>query len=203
MKLTSHKIFILTLITVSLMFTVSPLTAEVYKIVDKDGNVTYTDKPPADGTGPMELPGLSVIEKPEYQKTAREAEAEAIANGTQTAPEEIPLRQLRNDFKDFAIVSPQQEESVWRPDGPITIAWSTGGQMLEGMKVTVTLDGKRLSATTERMILVPDLERGEHTVSAELTDARNRRVALAETVTFFIRQPGLYNRARVRPGGGG
>ncbi len=58
----------------------------------------------------MELPGLSVIEKPEYQKTARESEAEAIANGTQTVPAEKSLRQLQNDFKDFAIVSPQQEE---------------------------------------------------------------------------------------------
>ena len=200
MKLIFQKIFILTLITLSLAFMASPLTAEVYKTVDKDGNVTYTDKPPPDGSEPMELPGLSVIESPEYQKTARELEAEAIANGTQTEPEEIPLRKLRNDFKDFAIVSPQQEESVWRPDGPVTIAWSTGTQMLPGMKVTVTLDGKKLSTTTDRMVLVPNMERGEHTVAAELTDARNRRVALSEPVTFFIRQPGLYNRARV--GGG-
>jgi hypothetical protein len=200
MKLIFENTFILTLITLSLVFAASSLAAEVYKTVDKDGNVTYTDKPPTDGTGPMELPGLSVIESPEYQKTAREAEAEAIANGTQTEPEEVPLRQLRNDFKDFAIVSPQQEESVWRPDGPVTIAWSTGAQMLAGMKVTVTLDGKRLSTTTDRMVLVPNMERGEHTVAAELTDARNRRVALAEPVTFFIRQPGLYNRARI--GGG-
>jgi hypothetical protein len=200
MKLIFENTFILTLITLSLVFAASSLATEVYKTVDKDGNVTYTDKPPPDGAQPMELPGLSVIESPEYQKTAREAEAEAIANGTQTEPEEVPLRQLRNDFKDFAIVSPQQEESVWRPDGPVTIAWSTGAQMLEGMKVTVTLDGKRLSTTTDRMVLVPNMERGEHTVAAELTDARNRRVALAEPVTFFIRQPGLYNRARI--GGG-
>ena len=200
MKLISQNTFILTLITLLLAFTVSPLAAEVYKTVDKDGNVTYTDKPPPDGSQPMELPGLSVIEKPDYQKTARELEAEAIANGTQAAPEEKTLRQLRNDFKDFAIVAPQQEESVWRPDGPVTIAWSTGSQMLEGMKVTVTLDGRRLATTTDRMVLVPNMDRGEHTVTAELTDARNRRVALAEPVTFFIRQPGLYNRAR---GGGG
>ena len=200
MKLIFQNTFILTLITLLLAFTASPLMAEVYKTVDKDGNVTYTDKPPSDGSGPMELPGLSVIEKPEYQKTARESEAEAIANGTQTVPAEKSLRQLQNDFKDFAIVSPQQEESVWRPDGPVTIAWSTGSQVLEGMKVTVTLDGKRLATTTDRMVLVPNMERGEHTVTAELTDARNRRVASAEPVTFFIRQPGLYNRARV--GGG-
>ncbi len=200
MKLIFQNTFILTLITLLLAFTASPLMAEVYKTVDKDGNVTYTDKPPSDGSGPMELPGLSVIEKPEYQKTARESEAEAIANGTQTVPAKKSLRQLQNDFKDFAIVSPQQEESVWRPDGPVTIAWSTGSQVLEGMKVTVTLDGKRLATTTDRMVLVPNMERGEHTVTAELTDARNRRVASAEPVTFFIRQPGLYNRARV--GGG-
>ena len=33
-----------------LMISATPLMAQVYKVVDKDGNVTYTDQPPADGS---------------------------------------------------------------------------------------------------------------------------------------------------------
>ena len=33
----------------------------IYKIVDEDGNVTFTDQVPSDGTAPMALPELSVI----------------------------------------------------------------------------------------------------------------------------------------------
>ena len=53
----------------------SPLMAQVYKVVDKDGNVTYTDQPPGDGSKPVELAPISVIEAPTYEK-APEATAE-------------------------------------------------------------------------------------------------------------------------------
>ena len=37
-------------------------SGEIYKVVDKDGNVTFTDQSPGDGSQPMNLPELSVIE---------------------------------------------------------------------------------------------------------------------------------------------
>jgi len=40
MKLNTHKAFLLTLTVLFLALTAAPLTAEVYKVVDKDGNVT-------------------------------------------------------------------------------------------------------------------------------------------------------------------
>ena len=55
----------------------------------------------------------------------------------------MTLRQLRKNYQDFAIVAPQQEESVWSPDGPITVAWSVGYALQPGMQVTVYLDGEK------------------------------------------------------------
>ncbi|MFC1778275.1 DUF4124 domain-containing protein [Pseudomonadota bacterium] len=200
MKLMTHKTFLMILATFSLAIMVSPLAAEVYKIVDKDGNVTYTDKPPADGSKPMDLPPLSVIETPVYGKTPRqEAEEAAAAGGTK----EVPLRTLRNNFRDFAIISPLQEESVWRPEGPISIAWSSSNQLLEGMRVQIFLDGQQQADTTAPMIPVSGLDRGEHTVTAQIKDTRNRTIATAEPITFYVRQPGLSNRVRPAPSGGG
>lgn len=198
MKLMTHKTFLLTLAVLLLTVMASPLAAQVYKIVDKDGNVTFTDKPPEDGAKPMDLPPLSIIETPDYEKTAREeAEAEEAAGGEK----EVPLRTLRNNFRDFAIIAPLQEESVWRPDGPISIAWSSSNQLMEGMSVQIFLDGRQQANTTASMIPVSGLDRGEHTVTAKIVDARNRTIATAEPITFFVRQPGLANKARVRGGG--
>ena len=36
--------------------------ADIWKVVDEDGNVTYTDQQPKDGSKPMDLPELSIIE---------------------------------------------------------------------------------------------------------------------------------------------
>ena len=200
MKLMTHKTLLTLLVAFFLAIIVSPLAAQVYKIVDKDGNVTYTDKPPEDGSKPMDLPPLSVIETPEYGKTSRQQAEEAVAAGETP---ELPLRTLRNRFKDFAIISPLQEESVWRPDGPISIAWSSSNQLIEGMMVQIFLDGQQQASTTAPMIPVNGLERGEHTVTATIKDAKNRTVATAQPITFYVRQPGLYNTARRGPRGGG
>ena len=200
MKLMTHKTLLTLLVAFSLAIMVSPLAAQVYKIVDKDGNVTYTDKPPADDAKPMDLPPLSVIETPDYGKTARQkAEAAEAAVGEK----EVPLRTMRNRFRDFAIISPLQEESVWRPDGPVSIAWSSSNQLMESMTVQIFLDGQQQANTTAPMIPVNGLERGEHTVTATIKDARNRTIATAEPITFYVRQPGLQNRARAASRGGG
>jgi hypothetical protein len=186
-----------------LMLSATPVSAQVYKVVDKDGNVTYTDQPPADGSGPVDLKPISVIEAPAYE-TAPKADDKAEGED-----KEMSLSYLRSNYKDFAIVSPQQEESVWRADGPIPVAWNTKYALQDGMQVTIYLDGKRHSTTKQQMVPMANLDRGEHVVTADLRDAKNRVVAQAAPVTFFVRQPGLLNRAlnntppSVKPKSGG
>lgn len=196
MRIAVHKTVLSIFFALLLVITASPLTAQVYKVVDKDGNVTFTDQAPADGSGPVELAPISVIEAPKYETKPAAAEGDEGA-------EELTLRQLRRIYRDFAIVSPQQEESVWRPDGPIPVAWSVGNALQPGMQVTLYLDGSRYTSTTQPMIPITGLDRGEHTLKAELRDNRNRVISSSDSITFFVRQPGLYNRARVGPGGGG
>ena len=51
---------------ITLVFFLLPSAAfsqgEIYKVVDKDGNVTFTDQRPGAEAEPMDLPPLSVIE---------------------------------------------------------------------------------------------------------------------------------------------
>jgi hypothetical protein len=198
MKLSTYKAFLLALVTISLLLAAGTLTAQVYKTVDEEGNVTFTDQPPGDGSQPIELRPLSIIEAPTYQKPVKSTEEATEGEGGK----EMSLGYMRKNYADFAIVAPQQEESVWHPEDVITVAWNARYQLQPGMQVTVSVDGVRQTPTTEQVIAVTGLERGEHTVTAELTDAKNRRVAMAEPVTFFIRRPGLYNRPRPTPRGG-
>lgn len=183
------------LVVLLLVLTASPLMAQVYKVVDKDGNVTFTDQPPGDGSKPIELGPISVIEAPEYQKAP-------ATTGEEDAENEPSLSYLRKIYRDFAIISPAQEESVWKPDGPVAVVWNARTALQPGMQVTLILDGKNHTTTVQPMIPLAGLDRGEHTVKAELRDSKNRVVATAQTVTFFVRQPSLYNSPRVNPGGG-
>jgi hypothetical protein len=177
----------LILITILLTFAAGPLMAQVYKTVDENGNVTYTDQPPADGSGPIELRPISVIEAPTYEKAPKADEE----NATDEESNEISLRDLRRTYNDFSIIAPQSEESIWNPEVFISVAWRVGNQLQPGMTVTVSVDGKQYAKTTEQVVQVDLRDRGEHKVTAELKDSSNRLVATAEPVVFYIMQPGL------------
>lgn len=200
MKLAKHETLILILMSIALATMANPLAAQVYKIVDQDGNVTFTDQAPGDGSQPIELRPISVIEAPNYQTTT---EKSVDGAGTEDV-KGMSLRDLRKNYGDFAIVAPQPEESVWNQGQAITVAWNTRYALQQGMQVIVSIDGDKQAATTAQIIPVTGLERGQHTVTATLQDSNERRIASA-SVTFFVRQPSLYNRQRLTPSpqGGG
>jgi len=169
--------------------------AQVYKVVDENGNVTYTDLQPKDGSEPIKLAPISVIETPDYPQPAKASKKKADSK-------EMSLRDLRKRYSDFAIVSPRQDESVWYSEAALTVAWSTGKRLQSGMRVTILVDGKRHPKTKKRRLKLPQLERGEHKIEAQLTDKRNRTVATAEPVTFYIKRPNIINNpSRSRPRG--
>ena len=184
-------IFLVSLLTTA----ASPLMAQVYKVVDEDGNVTFTDKPPADGSKPIDLAPISIIEAPTYEKAPVAAEEDEAEKG-------MSLGYMRRVYRDFAITSPAQEESVWKPDGPIAVTWGARTDLQPGMKVTLYLDGKRHTTTAQPMVSLSGLDRGEHTLKAELRDSRNRVVTTSETITFFVRQPNVFTNPGVRRPGG-
>ena len=194
MNLRTQMVIIFILMVCWLALAASPLLAQVYKVVDENGNVTYTDQPPPDGSKPIVLKPLSVVEAPKYETPPKKSED---AEGGEE--NKMTIRELRRAYRDFAIVAPQSEEFIWHPDSPVGVAWRTGKQLQKGMQVVVSIDGKALATTTDRLVRAPNLDRGEHTVTAVLTDARKKTIATAEPVTFFIRRPSIYNNA-ARPG---
>lgn len=196
MKFVSFKIFSLILMALLLAVLSSGTMAQIYKTVDENGNVTYTDKPLKDGSVPVKLRPISIIEAPEYQVPVRVAEGE---DG-----KEMSLRYLRKHYQDLAIVAPQAEESIWHPEKPVTVAWNTRYQLQPGMQVTVYLDGQAQGTSTEQIVALKMLDRGEHTAQAQLTDSRGRKIATSEMVTFYVRRPGvIQRRLGVSPSGGG
>jgi hypothetical protein len=196
MKLIIHKTFLLVCIAFSLVMTANPLSAQVYKTTDADGNVTYTDRPPEDGAEPIKLAPISVIEAPAYETKPKAGEEKG------EAANELSLKDMRRNYKDFAIVAPQPEQSLWQPEKAITVAWNVRYQLQPGMKVTVIVNGRPFTTTTERMVPIGELDRGEHVVSAELKDVKNRKIATAKSVTFYVQRPNIYtNRARPAPRG--
>ena len=158
--------------------------ADIYKVVDKDGNVTFTDQPPGDGSRPMNLPELSVIETDiQVDQTPAEGGASSAAEESR----EPTTRELRGMYRDFRISQPQNEETFWGTANAVVVSWDSKIPPAPDMSVRLIVDGEPQAAPAAGAVTLT-LDRGEHKVYAELRDARNRLIVTSDTVTFFVKQ---------------
>lgn len=169
------------------------LAAQVYKVVDENGNVIYTDQPPGDGSAPMDLPEITVIETDYSNPEVAVADAEAQA--AEEAERNASPRELRRMFRDFRLLSPAPEETFWGTANTVVVSWAAGSPYEDGMTVSVVVDGQPQEASPSENVPVT-LDRGEHQVYAVLRDARGRRVVTTDTVTFYVKQ----QSALINPG---
>jgi hypothetical protein len=166
---------------------------DIYKVVDKDGNVTFTDQPPNDGAQPLDLPPLSVIE------TDIQVPETAAAGSAAGEPKQPTIRELRKKFRDFKITRPQPEETFWGTANSVVVSWGSSQPIPQNMSAMLFVDGAGQSASAMGGVTLT-LDRGEHQVYAQLRDEQNRRIVTTDTVTFFVKQHSAnFNRPAVGP----
>lgn len=169
-----------------LLALVVPLSAlpegEIFRVVDKDGNVTFTDQRPSADAQPMVLPPLSVIQT-DVQPASPTPPAEAAVEEVQPPT----TRELRRMYSDFRITQPRQEETFWGTGNTVVVAWGSAQPMLPELSVKLYVNGQAQDVAGSGSVTLT-LDRGEHTVYAELLDARDRRIVTTDTITFFVKQ---------------
>ena len=77
-------------------------TGEIYKVVDEDGNVTFTDQRPSAQAQPMDLPPLSVIETDIPEPAARSAARRpAAARPTAAHPAALDIKMSKAGLSGY------------------------------------------------------------------------------------------------------
>lgn len=158
--------------------------ADIYKTFDENGNVVYTDRPPTPDSKPISLRELSVVDAPDYSVTS--------TSGNQQASDpsgEPTLNELRMMYREFKLVSPAPEQSIWGTGQVATIAWDAGQPLTDGLSVIFYLDDQAVTEPTRAATFSTDpLDRGQHSARVDLIGPDNRVIASAGPVTFYIRQ---------------
>ncbi len=178
---------------IPLVLLLLPLTVmaegDIYKVVDKDGNVTFTDQRPSADAQPVELPPLSVI-----STDLPDTPAVATQSADSDEPKPPTTQELRRQFSDFRIIQPENEETFWGTENQVVVTWGSSQAIPPEMNVTLYVDGQGREVSGEGSVTLT-LDRGEHQVYAELRDERKRRVVTTSTVTFFVKQHSVgFNR---------
>jgi hypothetical protein len=139
---------------------------EIYRIVDEDGNVTYTDQKPSDDAEPVELPELNVLE----------GDADPLASGDEQAQEPSGM--------NFRIESPDNGATVPIIGATLDVELGIDIDFPETARVVMVLDGEALDPVRT---LTPTIEMpapGEHRLMARLETPGGSVLGTTPPVSF-------------------
>ena len=158
---------------------------QVYKWVDEEGVVHYTDKPPTEGAQPTKLPALQTYKggtNPSLNKF--DARRPSASGSTPVA--------------NLDIVTPSHDETF--RDRTVPVAVMVTPQLKPGQRLVYLLDGVPVSEpTTQTSYAMTEVERGTHTIGVTIIDDAGNEHGSAPPVTIHVKPPQVDNPSGKKP----
>ena len=157
------------------LFALSAQSATLYKVVQADGTVVYTDRPVA-GAVPVALPN---------------------ANTSQSlAPKQVtkPTAPSKPDVNyNISILSPAHEETIRNNQGEVKVSASIEPKAVGLFQLV--LNGQVLATGASPQFVVQGVPRGEHQLEVRLVSKSGKILASSPTRVFYLHQASVLNRS--------
>ena len=156
-----------------LFFYIPILYGEVYKTVDKDGNIIFSDKP-SSNSEEIKLQELKTTEtiKPSISSSSRKSRGE----------NEEDL-----SYKKLFVSNPVDGSSVRSNSGNVSISIVLEPSLRSGHRILITMDGKEVSKGSGKSASVTNIDRGTHTVGASVIDSSSNAIISASSTFSILR----------------
>jgi hypothetical protein len=163
-------------------FLMAPAFAQgIYKWEDENGQIHYSDMPHK-GAAEVEMQPLQTFSMPDAaEDSTSAAEENAVADDA---------------YQSIQITSPDGEETIWNTGGNVTVSLSLLPRLQTGHKVRLFMDGKLLADMPQGQdsVELTSIERGEHSMRAEVQDQTGATLITSEPVTFFYQRTTVNSR---------
>ncbi len=160
----------------------APAVAQpIYKVVDEDGNVTYTDQKPSDDAEPEDLPEINVLSTDD-EETSEILEG-AAAPEAGDADEREPL--------GFRFEIPSDGQTIESGGDGLPIELNSNVSIPATALIVLYLNDQPQPPIQTLEATLDDIGPGAHRLRAELQTAGGRVLAETETIEFVIEpEPG-------------
>lgn len=149
-------------------------SAEIYKTVDKDGRITFSDTPPPHTNAePIELKSLNTTPPPVEMST------------------QFPSAQPDYDNHTYQIqlTAPINGATLMPNERSIVISANVTPNLQDGDMVAFKLDGQVMAKTNETVYTLVEPPRGEHSVSVAIIDGDGNEIAQSDAASFVVMRP--------------
>ncbi len=168
-------------ILLTLLLCFSAAASEVYRWVDENGQVHYSDTP---------IEGAEQVILPKAQ-TFKSSQTARRAGGDESKPEQIAEKY----YQRLLITSPTQEEALWNIEGILKVTIEMSPRLMPGHRLKLIYDDQPLENIifTQGSVQMTAVHRGTHTLVAEVIDANGRRLIRTNPRIFHVRQTSIAN----------
>jgi hypothetical protein len=154
---------------ISLLLVCFSANAEIYKRVDEDGNVHFSDSG-ADGAEQVELPKANT-----YTPTV-----------TETAPRAKEIKTAPG-YTDIAIVKPEMNATIRSNLGDVSVSIDLKPTLRPGDSITLFMDGKELLKNKRQTsFALSGIDRGSHTLRATVIGANGEELISSKSTLFHL-----------------
>ena len=182
------------IITIVLLSAVSlSAHAGVYKKIDEDGNVSFSDVPTSKDQKQINIDQPMTYEsKPITPKTPPSSEESETFKATETGTE------TETKYETLSINAPTDDQNLRENAGNVAVSLSSQPDLDRNAKhqYILYLDGKKISESQSNTTSLPNIDRGTHTLSAEIVDKEQNTLIKSDSITFHLQRVSIRNRAR-------
>lgn len=170
-----------------LLFFAAPIIthADVYKSIDKDGNITFTDQPNSINKKIKIKKRLSTYSPKLPTQKKLNTSSKISADKTKSKLDKI---KKFPGYKSIALAAPQNDATIWSDENKLNCSIALSPPLQKGHKVIVYVDGKPTKPTSSTSISVNNIYRGEHTVYAKVIDDKGKTLKKTNSVTVHVKQ---------------
>lgn len=171
------------LVKFSLLLTlIIPSTAycEMYKWVDDEGNISYSDQPPFKGANTLTPPELSTL--PTVNVPKQKATDEAATDNKQAS------------YQLIKITSPLENETVRDNQGNITVTLGIEPALniKQGHYISLLIDNKiAQDKLTGLSASFSNIDRGSHQITAIIKDRQGKILLSSSATTVHVRRQSI------------
>ncbi|VAW52262.1 hypothetical protein MNBD_GAMMA06-200 [hydrothermal vent metagenome] len=156
--------------------------AELYKGLDEEGNVVYSDKP-FSNSKEFTAPAITVMD------------ALKVPVKVEPVTEE---KAKETKYTKFSITAPKNDESIWNsPQLTVSLKIKPALNAAEGHTIWLLMDGKPIVKKSRSLLLqIDQIDRGEHKLQAQVKNKKGKTIKSTKSVTVHIKRTVVRRQAR-------
>jgi hypothetical protein len=164
-------------------------TREMWMWVDANGVTHYSDRP---------VPGAKLVSITSIEPVG--GSQQVIPPAPSSTPRPANRAPPATQYQLLEFFEPENDESFFGTDVEVSVRLRSEPELAAGDRLRVYLDGKLLEGQQTGMeYSLSGLDRGAHSLAAQIVDAQGNERVRAEPLTFHIRQPTVVPAQSVGP----